>query len=41
MSAADRKLRTQLLRQIVEKQDLGDGVHPGLSGPRPESSASR
>jgi DNA-binding MarR family transcriptional regulator len=33
MSAADRKLLTQLLRQIVEEQDLGDGVHPGLSGP--------
>lgn len=34
MTAADRKQLTQLLRQIVEKQDLGDGVHPGLSGPR-------
>lgn len=32
MTAADRKQLTQLLRQIVEKQDLGDGVHPGLSG---------
>ncbi|HET7509459.1 MAG TPA: MarR family transcriptional regulator [Solirubrobacterales bacterium] len=32
MSAADRKLLTQLLRQIVDKQALGDGVHPGLSG---------
>jgi DNA-binding MarR family transcriptional regulator len=35
MSAADRKLLTQLLRQIVEKQGLGDGVHPGLSNRGP------
>jgi len=32
MSAADRKMLTQLLRQVVAKQDLGAGVHPGLSG---------
>lgn len=32
MSAADRRLLTQLLQQLVAKQDLGDGVHPGLSG---------
>jgi DNA-binding MarR family transcriptional regulator len=32
MSAADRKLLTQLLQQLVAEQDLGDGVHPGLSG---------
>lgn len=38
MSAADRKQLTQLLRQLVEKQDLGDGVHPGLSGPAGQRS---
>lgn len=32
MSAADRKALTRLLQQIVAAQDLGDGVHPGLSG---------
>jgi len=35
MSAADRKMLTQLLRQVVAKQDLGAGVHPGLSGGTP------
>lgn len=38
MSAADRKLLTQLLQQMVEKQDLGDGVHPGLSGPASQNA---
>ncbi len=32
MPAEDRKLLTGLLRQIVNRQTIGPGVHPGLSG---------
>jgi DNA-binding MarR family transcriptional regulator len=30
MSAADRKLLLSMLQQIVDRQALGKGVHPGL-----------
>ncbi len=33
MSAADRERLTALLQGIVEQQDLGPGVHPGMSDP--------
>jgi hypothetical protein len=33
MSAADRKRLTALLQGIVEEQELGHGIHPGLSDP--------
>lgn len=33
MSAADRERLTALLQRIVEAQELGPGVHPGLSDP--------
>ncbi len=34
MSAADRERLIELLRQLVENQDIGPGVHPGLSHPK-------
>jgi len=36
MSAADRKKLVSLLRKIVESQEIGAGVHPGLSSPETE-----
>jgi DNA-binding MarR family transcriptional regulator len=33
MPAADRELLTGLLQQIVDRQTIGPGVHPGLSSP--------
>jgi DNA-binding MarR family transcriptional regulator len=32
MSQADRKQLISLLQKLVEKQNIGSGVHPGLSG---------
>jgi DNA-binding MarR family transcriptional regulator len=32
MPAADRRQLIDLLRQIVDRQTIGEGVHPGLSG---------
>lgn len=32
MPAADRKRLIELLQQIVDRQTIGAGVHPGLSG---------
>lgn len=32
MPAGERELLTKLLQQIVDRQTLGKGVHPGLSG---------
>ncbi|HEX8754673.1 MAG TPA: MarR family transcriptional regulator, partial [Solirubrobacterales bacterium] len=32
MSAADRKRLVALLQQLVDRQTIGRGVHPGLSG---------
>jgi len=42
MAADDRKLLTGLLQQIVDRQTIGPGVHPGLSGKgdSPEGSGS-
>jgi hypothetical protein len=31
MSDADRKRLTALLQKVVEEQEIGAGVHPGLS----------
>jgi DNA-binding MarR family transcriptional regulator len=33
MPAADRKRLLELLRQVVDLQTIGEGVHPGLSKP--------
>lgn len=33
MSAADRERLTTLLQEIVEQQELGPSVHPGMSDP--------
>jgi DNA-binding MarR family transcriptional regulator len=33
MSAADRKALVALLQRVVEEQEIGAGVHPGLSHP--------
>ena len=35
MSAADRKQLVSLLRQLVDRQTIGEGVHPGLRHHRP------
>lgn len=32
MPTADREMLTRLLQQIVDRQTIGPGVHPGLSG---------
>lgn len=34
LSAAERKRLTELLRRVVAEQAIGDGVHPGIAGPR-------
>jgi hypothetical protein len=34
MSAADRERLIKLLRELVENQGIGPGVHPGLSQPK-------
>src|SRR4051794_355996 len=34
MSEAERKRLTVLLQKVVDKQEIGHGVHPGLSEPR-------
>jgi DNA-binding MarR family transcriptional regulator len=38
MSAADRKRLVSLLQKIVEQQEIGAGVHPGLSEPEDKKS---
>lgn len=37
--AGERKLLTKLLQQIVDRQTIGRGVHPGLSGPSGPSAS--
>jgi DNA-binding MarR family transcriptional regulator len=34
LSAAERKRLTELLQRVVAAQAIGDGVHPGIAGPR-------
>ena len=39
MSAADRKRLVALLQAVVEEQEIGSGVHPGLSDPGGDQTA--
>lgn len=37
MPAGDREMLTKLLQQVVDRQTIGRGVHPGLSGQAPSN----
>lgn len=36
LSATERNLLTELLQKIVAEQEIGSGIHPGLSAPGPK-----